>query len=158
MNAPESPPSSPLAASTPSPDIPVRDPEFQPLHDAGGQEGTPLERFYDVNVTVWAELGRITISLGRLLQLGEGNVLKLDRPISAPVDLMAQGVRVARGEVVVVDDYFAIRAADSGGAGFPTQHHHTLHNRLPSITEIPCHLNSSIKKERTYHRRSYRCF
>ena len=70
---------------------------------------TPIDRFYGVNVTVWAELGRATMSLGDLLQVGEGSVLKLDRPVSAPVDLMAQGIRVARGEVVVVDDHFAIR-------------------------------------------------
>ena len=47
--------------------------------------------------------------IGELLQLGEGAVLKLNRAVSEPVDLIAQGVRVARGEVVVVDDCFAIR-------------------------------------------------
>jgi flagellar motor switch protein FliN/FliY len=68
-----------------------------------------MDRFFDVTVKVWAELGRVQLTLGELLRLGEGAVLKLDRPISAPVDLMAQGVCFARGEVVVMDDYFAIR-------------------------------------------------
>ena len=84
-------------------------PDFSSLADGAPNGGTPLDRFYEVNVTVWAELGRVTLSLGELLKLGTGSVLKLDRAVSAPVDLMAQGVRVARGEVVVVEDCFAVR-------------------------------------------------
>ncbi len=83
--------------------------DFAVLRDGEPGAGTPIERFYGVNVSVWAELGRASMSLGELLKVGEGSVLKLDRPVSAPVDLMAQGVRVARGEVVVVDDHFAVR-------------------------------------------------
>jgi flagellar motor switch protein FliN/FliY len=91
-------------------DVAIQRPEFANLDpDARPTAPTPLNRFYDVNVTVWAELGRVQIPLGELLKLGEGSVMRLERPISAPVDLMAQGVRVARGEVVVVDDCFAIR-------------------------------------------------
>ena len=89
--------------------VQARTPTFSPLQDGEPSGGTSIDRFYAVNVTVWAELGRVSMSLGELLKLGAGSVLKLDRPVSAPVDLMAQGVRVARGEVVVVDDYFAVR-------------------------------------------------
>ncbi|MCA9186638.1 MAG: FliM/FliN family flagellar motor switch protein [Pirellulaceae bacterium] len=98
-------------AASAAKDIPVQVAEFARLGDGDGPvgEGSPIDRFYDVNVTVWAELGRVTMSLGSLMQIGEGSVMKLDRPITGPVDLMAQGVRVARGEVVVVDDCFAIR-------------------------------------------------
>ena len=87
----------------------VRTAQFEVMRDGESDGTTPIDRFYGVNVTVWAELGRATMSLGDLLQVGEGSVLKLDRAVTAPVDLMAQGVRVARGEVVVVDDHFAIR-------------------------------------------------
>lgn len=74
--------------------------------------GIPLDRFYDVTVRVWAELGQVTLPIGELLQLGEGAVMKLSRPVSDPIDLMAQGVRFAKGEVVVVDDCFAIRITE----------------------------------------------
>ncbi|MCA9263102.1 MAG: flagellar motor switch protein FliN [Planctomycetales bacterium] len=96
-------------ATTPESDVAVHMPEFATLSESEGGSGSSIDRFYDVNVTVWAELGRTTMSLGELLKIGEGSVLKLSRPISAPIDLMAQGVRVARGEVVVVEDSFAIR-------------------------------------------------
>ncbi|MGB6043892.1 MAG: FliM/FliN family flagellar motor switch protein [Pirellulales bacterium] len=68
-----------------------------------------MDRFYNVNVTVWAELGRTAMPIGELVKLGEGAVLKLGRSVSEPVDLVAQGVVLARGEVVVVDDCFAVR-------------------------------------------------
>jgi len=70
---------------------------------------TSLDRLLDVNVVATAELGRATLSIADLLKLGVGSVLELDRPVSEPVDLMVQDVQLARGEVVVVEDRFAIR-------------------------------------------------
>ena len=90
--------------------VAVQTPEFAPLQDGHGMMGAvPLDRFYAVNVDVWAELGRVSLPIGEILELGEGAVVKLSRPVSEPVDLVAQGVRLARGEVVVIDDCFAIR-------------------------------------------------
>ena len=92
------------------PEVPVRPPEFSELTpQAPPAAELPFNRFYDVSVTVWAELGRVTMPLGELLKLGEGSTIKLNRAISAPVDLVAQGTCFARGEVVVVDEYFGIR-------------------------------------------------
>ena len=90
--------------------VSVKVPEFATLQDTQTGNGhSSISRFYDVNVTVSAELGRVSLPIGELLQLTEGSVLELNRPVSTPVDLVAQGVRIARGEVVVVDDCFAIR-------------------------------------------------
>lgn len=71
-----------------------------------------IQRFYDVSVTLTAELGRVKIPLRELVRLGPESVIELDRPVSEPVDLIAQGVRVARGEVVVIDDCFAIQISE----------------------------------------------
>ena len=87
--------------------------EFSPLnHEPTSNQTIPLDRFFDVNVRVWAELGRISLPLGDLLKLGPGAVVKLNRPVAEPVELVAQGVTLARGEVVVVDDCFAIRITE----------------------------------------------
>jgi flagellar motor switch protein FliN/FliY len=102
-----------VAAEESTPDqqveVEVKTPEFEELAAQEAANGTSIDRFYDVSVSISAELGRVSMPLGELLRLGEGAVVKLDRPVSAPVELMAQGVRVALGEVVVVDDCFAIR-------------------------------------------------
>ena len=68
-----------------------------------------LDRLLDVTVTVSAELGRVTLPISAVLNLGVNSVLELNRAVSEPVDLMVQGVRLGRGEVVVVGDSFAVR-------------------------------------------------
>ncbi|SFI36671.1 flagellar motor switch protein FliN [Planctomicrobium piriforme] len=72
----------------------------------------PLKRFYDVSMTVSVELGRAAMPIGELLHLSEGAVIQLDRVVSQPVDIIAQGVRLARGEVVVVDERYAVRITE----------------------------------------------
>jgi len=74
-----------------------------------GADSSPLNCLLNVTVNVTVELGRATVSIGDILKSGPGSVLELNRAISEPVDLMVQGVRFASGEVVVVDDHFAIR-------------------------------------------------
>ena len=88
----------------------VRVPEFATLQEGAGKraEGN-MDRFLDVRVTVCAELGRVDLPLGELVELAEGTVMRLDRPVSEPVDVVSQGVKLARGEVIVIDDCFAIR-------------------------------------------------
>ena len=87
-------------------------PEFTSLSETTGQappEATSIDRFKDVRVDVWAELGRVKLPIGELVQIGEGSVLRLDREVGDTVDLVSQGVLLARGDIVVVDDHFAIR-------------------------------------------------
>ncbi len=87
--------------------------EFPNLGERPATTGrVPLQRFYDVNVEVSVQLGRVTLPIGDLLRLNEGAVLELERSLSEPVDIVAQGVRLARGEVVVVEDRYAVRITE----------------------------------------------
>ena len=90
--------------------VETKKPDFAPVTDTSEpNHDNSINRFLDVEVTISAELGRVTIPIGDLVELGEGSVVELNRSVSAPVDLMAQGLRVATGEVVVIDDCFAVR-------------------------------------------------
>lgn len=85
-------------------------PEFPDLKKSGGSGKVgDLNRFYDVQVTVSAELGRTSVPIQDLVGLSEGSVFELNRDVGAPIELIAQGVPLGNGEVVVVDDSFAIR-------------------------------------------------
>ena len=53
--------------------------------------------------------GRVEMPIGELMRIDAGTVLRLDRPVSEPVEIVSQGVTLARGKVVVVDDCFAVR-------------------------------------------------
>jgi flagellar motor switch protein FliN len=82
-------------------------PQVSPGPSAAG--ALPLGHLMDVTVTLTAELGRTTVTLGDVLKLGGGSVVPLDRLVAEPVDITARGVLLARGEVVIVDDRFAVR-------------------------------------------------
>ena len=86
-------------------------PEFQEFSDDqdGPDQPSELSRFQNIKVAVSAELGRAEIPIQTLMNLGEGSVLELNRDIDSPVELIAQGVALACGEVVVVNGCFAIR-------------------------------------------------
>ena len=71
--------------------------------------GSDVNRLGEVKVVLSAELGRTKIRIVELLSLLEGSVVELDKAIESPVELIAQGVPLGNGEVVVVDDCFAIR-------------------------------------------------
>jgi flagellar motor switch protein FliN/FliY len=77
--------------------------------EATGKANGSLDHLLDVSVCVSVELGRTTMTIADLLKLEIGSVVGLDRAVSEPVDLLVQGVLFARGEVVVIDDSFAIR-------------------------------------------------
>lgn len=90
----------------------ARVPEFEdvpPSPGAASPAPGSLNHLLDVSCTVTAELGRIRLPLAEVLKFGTGTVLELDRLVSQPVDVLVQDVLVARGEVVVVNDRFAIR-------------------------------------------------
>ena len=53
----------------------------------------------------------------RILQLGPGSVLKLDKPIDVPADLYMKDVKFASGTIVVVDGQFAVRIKQIFGTG-----------------------------------------
>ena len=45
----------------------------------------------------------------RYAKIHEGTVVELTRQTSEPVDILVNGALLATGEVVVVDDHFAVR-------------------------------------------------
>ena len=67
-----------------------------------------LEAVYDIPVQVSAVLGKSTMEVARLLRLGKGAVVELDRKVGEAIDIYVNNRLVARGEVVVLDDRLGI--------------------------------------------------
>ena len=65
--------------------------------------------FLDMNVNIMVTVGQTQISFKKLLQLGPGSVVKLDKSIDTPADIYIKGAKFATGEIVVVDEKFGIR-------------------------------------------------
>ena len=74
---------------------------------------TPPEQSFDllldVPLKVSVELGGTKLRIQELLDLGQGSILELDRMAGEPVDILVNGRAIALGEVVVVNERYAVR-------------------------------------------------
>ncbi|MEI8379581.1 MAG: FliM/FliN family flagellar motor switch protein [Planctomycetota bacterium] len=101
-------------------EVAARAPAFSNMTPGKTSPTKSLDHLYGVRLDAEAVLGRADFSVEDMLKLDIGSVVTLDRQFSEPVDLIVQNVRVARGEVVVVNDQFAIRITeitDTSGSG-----------------------------------------
>lgn len=88
--------------------------------DVENTEGAASINFLlDMSIPVTVVIGQTDMSIQKLLQLGPGSVLKLDKPIDAPADLYLRETKFAIGSIVVVDGRFAIRIKQIIGTDIP---------------------------------------
>ena len=90
-------------------------PAFErPSGDAGAgmAGGADLGRLSDVPIELAVEIGRTRMTVGATLELRPGSIVVLDRVAGEPVDLLVNGTPIARGEVVVIDEEFALRVTE----------------------------------------------
>lgn len=79
---------------------------------AKGREDENLDVILDIPVTIAMEIGRARIPIRNLLQLNQGSVVELDRLAGEPLDVLVNGMLIAHGEVVVINERFGIRFTD----------------------------------------------
>lgn len=90
--------------------------EFKP-NDLSGTAPTPsaarpIDFLLDVPLTLSVELGRSKMIVNDLLQLGQGSVVELTKLVGEPLEVLVNEKLIARGEVVVLNDKFAVRLTD----------------------------------------------
>ncbi len=84
-------------------------PNFEPDTNCDSKQDVDLDLVLDIPVSMTMEVGATRLSIRNLLQLGRGSVVELDRLAGEPMDVKVNGVLVAHGEVVVVNEKFGIR-------------------------------------------------
>ena len=67
---------------------------------------------FDVQLSIVVEVGRVQMLVSDLLELDEDSIIELDSLVGQPLDIRANDLLVARGEVIVVNEKFAIRITD----------------------------------------------
>jgi flagellar motor switch protein FliN/FliY len=80
----------------------------EPNGDDLKRTAADLEAVFDVPVNVSAVLGKSTMEVSKLLKLGRGMIVELDRKIGEAIDIYVNDRLVARGEVVLVEDRLGI--------------------------------------------------
>ena len=84
-----------------------------------GDSNDPLSKgdidinfLFDVQLSIIVEVGRTQMLISDLLELEEQSIIELDSMVGQPLDIRANELLVARGEVIVVNEKFAVRITD----------------------------------------------
>ncbi len=113
MAAPPPPPPPP---PPPKPQVNANAASFNILSNTiNNKDVSDISLIKDIPLELTVELGRTRRHVKDVLDLGPGSVVELDRLVGEPVDLLANGKMIARGEVVVVDENFGIRITQITG-------------------------------------------
>ena len=68
-----------------------------------------LRLLENIEVRLTVEVGNTEVKIKDLLRLNEGSVVELDRLAGDALDILANGTKIAKGEVVMVGEKFGIR-------------------------------------------------
>jgi len=80
--------------------------------DSQSAEDIDINFLFDVQLSIVVEVGRVQMLISDLLELDEESIIELDSLIGQPLDIRANDLLVARGEVIVVNEKFAVRITD----------------------------------------------
>ena len=90
--------------------------QLEAASSTGEHLDADLARLHAVPVELAVEIGRTRMTIGDTLGLGPGSIITLNRMAGEPVDLLVNGRRIARGEVVVIDEEFGLRVTEVVGS------------------------------------------
>ena len=84
---------------------------------AAAPDETPLSlaNLSDVRMMISAELGTATMEVREILDLKRGSVIPLDKMAGEMADVEANGISLAKGEIVVLGDNLHIRIVEIHG-------------------------------------------
>ena len=91
---------------------PVQLPPLDVADKIGQEQAQNLELIMSVPLEVSVEIGRTRRKVEDILTFSKGSLVVLDKLAGDQVDLFVNGLCVARGDVVVIDDNFGIRITE----------------------------------------------
>lgn len=98
----------------PQPNVNVQPAQFQGFASnvSPVQQKENIDLIMDVPLDVKVELGRTSKSIKDVLEFAPGTVIELNKIAGEPVDVLVNGKYVAKGEVVVLEENFAVRITE----------------------------------------------
>lgn len=105
-----------------APTKPAKPAQFATMAPTGVTTAAPghsnLDLVHDIPLQISAVLGQTSLALRDVVAMQAGSVFELDKLSADPIDLFVNNILIARGEVVVVDDKYAVKISELN----PLQH------------------------------------
>lgn len=106
-------PQQPMPAAPP---INIQTAQFQSFDEPSVQlnsgQRDNLNLLMDVPLQISVEIGSARRKVKDILEFAQGSIIELERQAGAPVDIVVNGNLIAKGDVVVIDDNFAVRITE----------------------------------------------
>lgn len=113
--APQQPVSRPAPTAAPS-DLNVRGaayPSFdEPEPPLTKGESNNLNMILSVPLQITVEIGRTSKKIKEILDFSAGTIVELNKQAGSQVDVFVNGQAIAKGNVVVVDDFYGVRITE----------------------------------------------
>ena len=77
-----------------------------------GEQRDNLGLLMNVPLQISVEIGSARRKVRDILEFAQGTIIELERQAGAPVDIVVNGNLIAKGDVVVIDDNFAVRITE----------------------------------------------
>lgn len=90
----------------------TKQPEAPKKERVDKKEKYDIDFVLDIPLDISVELGRVTMPVNDLLQLGPGSIIELAKLVGEPLHIYINNKMIAKGEVVVMDEKFGIRVTD----------------------------------------------
>ena len=91
----------------------VQPASFQPFTGGNALPGHEnIDLIMDVPLEVTVELGRTTKSIKEILEFAPGTIVELNKIAGEPIDVLVNGMYVANGEVVVIEESFGVKITE----------------------------------------------
>lgn len=93
---------------------PADKPHFEEFRkpEGEGEEHPSLDFILDIPLEISVEIGRAKMIINDLLKLSQGSIIELNKLAGEPAEIYVNQRLMARGEVVVVNDRFAVRLTE----------------------------------------------
>ncbi|ABC30782.1 flagellar motor switch protein [Hahella chejuensis KCTC 2396] len=89
---------------------------LEPMNEGGAGDklkSDPLDLVKNVKVTLDVYLGDANLTVAELTALTSESVVKMNKQLNDPIELLLDGKVVARGKLVAVDDVFGIQITET---------------------------------------------
>ncbi|MGN0691916.1 MAG: flagellar motor switch protein FliN [Oscillospiraceae bacterium] len=80
--------------------------------DLTEEQNDNLQLLMGVPLNITVEIGSTKKKIKEILEFTQGTIIELERQAGAPVDVIVNGHLIAKGDVVVIDDNFAVRITE----------------------------------------------
>lgn len=86
--------------------------KFEEVEQVQKTNDSNLDLIMSVPLQISVEIGKARKKVKEILEFGIGTVVELDKQAGSQVDIYVNGKQIARGDVVVVDDYYGVKITE----------------------------------------------